>query len=79
MALASRTPTPDVAEAFSTQLDLRQYFCDIQLIPASSGSDQTSAQKDTAHFPAIRANTGIDYRDMLVSNNHMTCPASCDA
>ena len=35
------------------------------LIPASSGFDHTSAQKDTAHFPRIRDETGVPYGRML--------------
>jgi hypothetical protein len=40
-------------------------FDTIKLIPASSGYDQTSAQKDLAHFPAILADTGIPYFEMI--------------
>lgn len=35
------------------------------LIPASSGFDHTSAQKDTAHFPRIGDETGVRYERML--------------
>lgn len=65
LALASRTPTPHVANAFLDKLGLRQRFHSIQLIPAANGYDQHSAQKDKAHFPAIQRELGIDYRDML--------------
>ena len=65
MALASRTPTPEVAEAFLKKLAITHYFDSIQLIPASSGYDQVSAQKDTAHFPNIQRQLGIDYSRML--------------
>lgn len=54
MALASRTPTPDVARAFLQKLGLTHYFANVQLIPAADGYDQHSAQKDTAHFPNLR-------------------------
>ena len=40
-------------------------FDSIQLIPASSGYDMHSAQKDKAHLPNIRGDTGVEYRDML--------------
>jgi len=40
-------------------------FDSIQLIPASSGYDMHSAQKDKAHLPNIKRETGIEYRDML--------------
>ena len=35
------------------------------MIPASSGFDHHSAQKDTAHFPAIKKELGIPYSEML--------------
>jgi magnesium-dependent phosphatase 1 len=65
MALASRTPTPHVAAAFLKQLDLEQYFCSVQLIPAADGFDQATAQKDTCHFPNIAKATGVSFDDML--------------
>ena len=40
-------------------------FESIQLIPASSGYDMHSAQKDKAHLPNIRKETGVEYSDML--------------
>ena len=40
-------------------------FDSIQLIPASSGFDMHSAQKDRAHLPNIKKDTGVEYRDML--------------
>ena len=40
-------------------------FDSVQLIPASSGYDMHSAQKDKAHLPNIKKETGIEYRDML--------------
>ena len=40
-------------------------FESVALIPASSGFDHTSAQKDTAHFPRIRDETGVRYERML--------------
>lgn len=45
LALASRTPTPEVAQAFLQKLDLAHYFSNIQLIPAADGWDQTTSQK----------------------------------
>lgn len=65
MALASRTPTPHVANAFIDKLNLRSRFRSIQLIPAADGFDHTTAQKDTAHLPNIRQETGHCYADML--------------
>jgi len=38
---------------------------DIQLIPASSGFDHRSAQKDRSHFPRIQQATGVEYYKML--------------
>ncbi|GMH39539.1 hypothetical protein BSKO_07437 [Bryopsis sp. KO-2023] len=64
-AVASRTPTPHVARSFLKKLDLMDKIDNMQLIPASSGFDQTSAQKDKAHFPKIRQELGIDYGSML--------------
>lgn len=65
MAVASRTPTPKVGAAFMRKLGLEKYFVSTQLIPASSGFDHATAQKDKCHFPAIKRETGIDYQDML--------------
>lgn len=66
MALASRTPTPDVARAFLKKLDLASgVFVSQQLIPAANGFDHNSAQKDIRHFPAIQKETGIPYSKML--------------
>ncbi|KAK9909492.1 hypothetical protein WJX75_003128 [Coccomyxa subellipsoidea] len=65
MAIASRTPTPNVAQAFMKKLGWCDLFDSVQLIPASSGFDHHSAQKDTAHFPAIKKELGISYSDML--------------
>jgi hypothetical protein len=39
--------------------------CSIQLIPAANGFDSVSAQKDVAHLPAIQAETGVAYAQML--------------
>ena len=36
-----------------------------QLIPASSGFDASSAQKDEAHFPELLRETGVPYSQML--------------
>lgn len=80
VAAASRTPTPQIANVFLDKLggkvvsvmrlddmclDLRQRFDSIALIPASSGWDHSTAQKDTAHFPKIQRETGIEYTKML--------------
>lgn len=65
LAVASRTPTPHVANAFINKLDIRHRFCSIQLIPAADGFDQHSAQKDKAHLPNIQCDTGLPFTDML--------------
>ncbi|KAL4427826.1 hypothetical protein ABPG75_001915 [Micractinium tetrahymenae] len=65
LAVASRTPTPHVADAFLDKLQLRSHFCSIQLIPAADGFDHHSAQKDRAHLPCIQQETGHAYTDML--------------
>ena len=44
---------------------ITELFDSIQLIPASSGVDHSSAQKDKAHFPRIQQETGVPYSDML--------------
>lgn len=59
-------PASDVAT--TNGADLEPYFCSTQLIPAANGFDQTSAQKDTCHFPNIAKETGVDFEDMLVSD-----------
>ncbi|KAK9816693.1 hypothetical protein WJX72_003782 [[Myrmecia] bisecta] len=65
LALASRTPTPHVARSFLNKLGLPPFFVSIQLIPASSGFDQSSAQKDQAHFPKLLRDIGTPYKRML--------------
>lgn len=96
MAVASRTPTPRVAEAFMRKLGevlsasliscvhsgrssvsphltdhalpsagMTDMFDNIQLIPASSGVDHHSAQKDKAHFPRIQKELKLPYKSML--------------
>eukprot|EP00210_Caulerpa_lentillifera_P004260 g4063.t1 len=65
VAVASRTPTPQVADVFLDKLDLKRRLDNIQLIPASSGFDHHSAQKDKSHFPNIQQALGIDYSKML--------------
>ncbi|KAI3430643.1 hypothetical protein D9Q98_005236 [Chlorella vulgaris] len=65
LALASRTPTPHVANAFIDKLDLRHRFCSVQLIPAADGFDQHSAQKDKAHLPNIQREIGLPYSSLL--------------
>lgn len=40
-------------------------FESVQLIPASSGYDHHSAQKDTDHLPAIQRGTNIPYTEMI--------------
>ena len=40
-------------------------FASHQLIPASSGFDSSSAQKDQKHFPALQRETAVPYSQML--------------
>ncbi|CAD7695298.1 unnamed protein product [Ostreobium quekettii] len=63
--VASRTPTPHVARAFLNRLGLTEKIDFLQLIPAADGFDQRSAQKDTAHFPNLKRDSGLPYSDML--------------
>ena len=44
---------------------ITELFDSIQLIPASSGVDHHSAQKDKAHFPRIQKETGVPWSGML--------------
>ena len=44
---------------------ITDFFISRQLIPASSGFDSRSAQKDKAHFPALQRETGLSYAEML--------------
>ena len=50
---------------YDSAAGITDMFVNIQLIPASSGHDMHSAQKDRAHLPNIKKDTGVDYRDML--------------
>lgn len=65
VAVASRTPTPDVARSFLRQLQVESKFCNLQIIPALDGCDHVTAQKDLEHFPNLRLETGVAYEDML--------------
>ena len=65
MAVASRTPTPDVAWSFLHQLRVVERFCNVQIIPAQDGCDHVTAQKDLEHFPNLKRETGVAYEDML--------------
>ncbi len=53
------------AESAASAAGITDMFESIQLIPASSGHDMHSAQKDKAHLPNIRKETGVEYREML--------------
>ena len=55
----------DWAQSAASAAGITDMFESIQLIPASSGSDMHSAQKDKAHLPNIRKVMGVEYRDML--------------
>jgi len=65
VAVASRTPTPDVAWSFMRQLHVVERFCNVQIIPAQDGCDHVTAQKDLEHFPNLKRETGVAYEDML--------------
>lgn len=45
--------------------------CSLQLIPAQDGCDHHSAQKDRAHLPNIRRETGVEYTAMLFFDDEM--------
>jgi hypothetical protein len=48
-----------------THAGITSFFDNIQLIPASSGIDYYSAQKDKAHFPRIQKELNVPYKEML--------------
>ena len=62
---AKSTPPYALSTDTLCSADLVPYFKNIQLIPASSGYDRSSAQKDKAHLPNIHRETGIPFADML--------------
>jgi len=47
------------------KLGITDKFASHQLIPASSGFDSSSAQKDQKHFPALQRETAVPYSQML--------------
>jgi magnesium-dependent phosphatase 1 len=57
MAVASRTPTPDIANCFLNKLGIPSFFADMQIYP--------SYTHKVEHFQKIRQNTGIPYKSML--------------
>ena len=69
MATASTAPAASVPGCAHNRLGLPTPValppCSIQLIPAANGFDSVSAQKDVAHLPAIQAETGVAYAQML--------------
>ncbi|KAI8465229.1 MAG: acid phosphatase-domain-containing protein [Monoraphidium minutum] len=65
LAVASRTPTPHVARAFMQKLGIADIWDSVQLIPAASGWDCSTAQKDRAHLPAIKEELGAGWAEML--------------
>ncbi|GBG78240.1 hypothetical protein CBR_g26273 [Chara braunii] len=57
LAVASRTPTPEIARVFLDKLKLTPLFADMQIYPSWTNK--------TEHFQKISRNTGIPYSEML--------------
>ena len=57
VAVASRTPTPDIARAFLEKLKLSNFFAAAEIYP--------SVAHKTGHLKAIAECTGVDPGDML--------------
>lgn len=57
MAIASRTPTPDIAEVFLNKLGLTNLFVDMEIFP--------SWTHKTEHLKNIHQKTSIPYTSML--------------
>ncbi|KAG0568500.1 hypothetical protein KC19_6G023600 [Ceratodon purpureus] len=57
MAVASRTPTPDIARCFLNKLNITDYFVNMQIYPSWSHKVE--------HFQKILQSTDIPYKDML--------------
>eukprot|EP00246_Nothoceros_aenigmaticus_P002713 TRINITY_DN13566_c0_g1_i1.p1 TRINITY_DN13566_c0_g1~~TRINITY_DN13566_c0_g1_i1.p1 ORF type:complete len:168 (-),score=26.02 TRINITY_DN13566_c0_g1_i1:125-628(-) len=57
MAIASRTPTPDLATTFLKKLDLPTLFVDMQIYP--------SWTHKVEHFQKIQQTTGVPFSSML--------------
>ncbi|OAY68664.1 magnesium-dependent phosphatase 1 isoform X1 [Ananas comosus] len=57
VAIASRSPTPDIAKAFLNKLDLQSMFVAQEIF--------SSWTHKTEHFERIRRRTGVHYKSML--------------
>lgn len=57
MAVASRTPTPDIARTFLKKLNITDYFVNMQIYP--------SWTHKVEHFQKILQSTEVPYKDML--------------
>ncbi|MCO5579368.1 hypothetical protein L7F22_064319 [Adiantum nelumboides] len=57
MAIASRTPTPDIAQVFLNKLGLANFFVDMEIFP--------SWTHKTEHLKNIHQKTSIPYNSML--------------
>lgn len=57
MALASRTPTPDIARVYLNKLGLTSFFVDMEIFP--------SWTHKTEHFKNIQRKTNIPFNSML--------------
>lgn len=57
MAVASRTPTPDIARCFLNKLNITDYFVNMQIYPSWSHKVE--------HFQKILQSTDVPYKDML--------------
>ncbi|KAJ3698175.1 hypothetical protein LUZ61_001880 [Rhynchospora tenuis] len=57
MAIASRSPTADIANAFLDKLDLKPFFVAIEIF--------SSWTHKTEHFQKIQRRTNIPYKSML--------------
>ncbi|EFN51922.1 hypothetical protein CHLNCDRAFT_27401 [Chlorella variabilis] len=69
LAVASRTPTPHVANAFINKLDIRHRFCR-QAQPSRTCLLRASSQPGSCscscpHLPNIQCDTGLPFTDML--------------
>ncbi|KAJ1697740.1 hypothetical protein LUZ63_006252 [Rhynchospora breviuscula] len=57
MAIASRSPTPDIANAFLDKLDIKSLFVAIEIF--------SSWTHKTEHFQRIQRRTNVPYKSML--------------
>lgn len=57
MAIASRTPTPSIANAFLNKLGITSFFTAMEIYPSSTHKTQ--------HFQKIQQKTGLPFKSML--------------